>query len=455
MSLRFLGLAASCLVLAGCATVGPNYVGPRADASVPYANGGGTKTVTAQTAWWQNFGDATLNSLVETGLAQNLTVAQAVERITAARQTAAASGVTGLPTATAGASASAAGTSATSTVEFSHTTLLDAAWQIDLFGGLQRKRESALATIDAATEEANAARLTLIGDITLAYIEARGYQDRLYIARSTLESQRRTLSLTEEQQKAGTADGLDVAQAAGDASTTAATIPSLEISLAASVNRLGVLLGQQPSSLQGLFKGNAQIPRISADVSPGVPAELMRDRPDIRQAERQLAAATADIGVAEADLYPSLSLGGSLTAGGAANTWSLGPSLTLPIFNNGTLKANVRLEESNARQQYLGYRQTVLEAVEEVENALVGFSKQKQRRAELARSYTSYAKAVELSESLYQAGGSTLFEVLTAQRSLYTARDNLAQSSVALASQYIALCQALGGGWDSTSRPVR
>ncbi|RYG57572.1 MAG: hypothetical protein EON56_02235 [Alphaproteobacteria bacterium] len=157
------------------------------------------------------------------------------------------------------------------------------------------------------------------------------------------------------------------------------------------------------------------------------------------------------MGVAEADLYPSLTLTGNLAVS-TATSWSLGPSLSLPIFNRGALKATVRLEESDARTAYLTYRQTVLEAVEEIENALVGFSKQQTRRSELAKSYASYTEATDIADQLFRAGSSTLLNVLTAQRSLYSSRDSLAQSSVAVAIQYINLCKALGGGWDLSSR---
>lgn len=438
--------------LAGCTTLGPTYMAPDIDAAARYGSGlAGAKSITAQVQWWKAFNDPVLNRLVETGLGQNLTVAQAVERVVAARESAAATGLNTLPSGTTLAQGTASGTSASGDVQLESSATASLSWEIDLFGGLARQREAAKATLDASIEEANGARLSLIGEIARNYLQARGYQDRLHIARSTMEAQNRTLSVTEQQNAAGLTSTLDLAQLRGDVSTTAATIPTLEISLSESIHRLGVLLGQSPSSLNGLFSSSAQIPRLSGSVSPGVPADLMRDRPDIRQAERQLAAATADIGVAEADLYPSLTLSGSFSVA-SATSWSLGPSLSLPIFNRGQLKATVLIEESEARQAYLAYRQTVLEAVEEVENALVGLSKQQVRRSQLANSYTAYSEASELAEERYTAGETTLLTLLTAQRSLYSARDSLAQSTVDVGLQYIALSLALGGGWDMTSR---
>lgn len=440
------------VTLAGCTTLGPTYDAPTiASASTYGASSASTKTITAQVQWWRAFNDKTLDRLVEAGLAQNLTVAQAVERIVAARESAKSTGLNNLPSGSISGDALASGSSATSNVEYTRSAAASVSWEIDLFGGLSKQRESARATLEAAVEEANAARLSLIGDIATYYLQARGYQARVSIARSTLDAQNKTLDVTRQQNEAGVTSNLDLAQLQGEVATTAAGIPTLEISLSQSIHRLGVLLGQEPKSLQSLFRDGGQVPQVSASVSPGIPADLMRDRPDIRQAERKLAAATADIGVAEADLYPSLSLSGNLSAASIAN-WSIGPSLSLPIFNRGQLKQTVLVEESKARQAYLTYKETVLEAVEEVENALVGFSKQQVRRNQLSNSYTSYSKATQLANDRYSVGETALITLLTAQRSLYSARDSLAQSNVEVGTQYINLSLALGGGWDASQR---
>ncbi|WP_375449441.1 efflux transporter outer membrane subunit [uncultured Devosia sp.] len=437
--------------LAGCTTLGPAYQPPTISSAVTYgSNVRGAKTITAKVQWWRAFNDATLDRLVDTGLDQNLTVAQALERVVAARESAVSTGLNNVPSGAALAQGLASGATSGDT-DFSASASVSPGWEIDLFGGLAKQREAAQATLDAAIEEANGARLSLIGEIAQNYLQARGYQDRLYIARSTLESQNRTLSVTRQRNEAGLTSNLDLAQLQGEVSTTAATIPTLEIALGEAIHRLGVLLGQEPKSLRALFSDDSQVPRFKTSVSPGVPADLMRDRPDIRQAERQLAAATADIGVAEADLYPSLSLSGNLTVA-STTTWSIGPALSLPVFNRGQLKQTVLIEQSQARQSYLGYKQTVLEAVEEVENALVGLNRQQTRRNQLANSYASYSQATELSEERYAAGETTLITLLTAQRSLYSARDSLAQSTVEVGLQYIALSLALGGGWDPSLR---
>lgn len=438
--------------LAGCTTFGPAYTAPTISPAAQFgSSAAGAKSITAQVQWWSAFNDRTLNKLIETGLAQNLTVAQAVERVIAARESAVSAGLNNLPSGSTIAQSAASGGSASSEVQYSASANVSLSWELDLFGGLAKQREAARASLDAAIEESNGARLSLIGEIARNYVMARGYQDRLQIARSTVDGQNRTLSVTRQQNEVGLTSNLDLAQLQGDVSTTGASIPTLEIALSETIHRLGVLLGQEPRSLQGLFADGSQIPRLNAAVSPGIPADLMRDRPDIRQAERQLAAATANIGVAEADLYPSLSLAGNLSVA-SATSWSLGPSLSLPIFNRGQLKQTVLIEESKARESYLAYKQTVLEAVEEVENALVGLSKQQTRRNQLANSYTSYSQATELANERYAAGETTLLTLLTAQRSLYSARDSLAQSTVEVGLQYIALSLALGGGWDMSTR---
>lgn len=436
------------VALSGCTSMS-SYDKPEINPAARYGQqvGSSAKSVTASTQWWLAFNDSTLNKLISQGLAQNITVQQAVEAVTTARETAAASGISGLPTVDTSASSTKSGNSTSDDIDTTNEGSATLSWEVDLFGKLAGKRQAARASIEAATEAANAAKLELIAEIATDYIEARGYQTRLRAAKSTLKSENETLAVTRQQNEVGVASKMDLAQIEGEAASTAADIPSLEISLNESIHALSVLLGQEPKSLQSLFAKSAPVPTVNRKVSAGIPADLMRDRPDIRQAERELAEATADIGVAEADLYPALTLGGTLSVS-ASTSWTLGPSLSLPIFNRGELKANVRLEESNARTAYLSYRETVLEAVEEVENALVGYSKQRERYTKLVQSYQSYNKAATLAEDSYEAGEIDLLDVLTAQRSFYSARDTLAQNTVSLASEYIELCKALGGGWD-------
>jgi outer membrane protein, multidrug efflux system len=445
---RLASAGVTALMLAGCSSLGINYAQPEMRLSSSYVSGtaAGT-TVAADTAWWTAFGDKQLNAFIEAGLAQNLTVLQAIERVTAARATAAIAGVSYQPSVTGTASGSASGSTATDTIATSRSASVSASWELDLFGAGKRNREAQVANVQAAEEAVNGARLTLIGDIASAYVNIRTYQRRLALARASLETQTATAGVVRKQVEAGAATELALSQSVGQQESTAAGIPSLEAALQQSINALAVLLGQEPSEIQASFKKSGSIPRAAGSIGKGVPADLLRSRPDIRQAERELASAVADIGVKEADLYPSLTLSGALSVTANVNAWNLAPSLTLPIFNRDRLTANVDLAKSTARGQYLAYRETVLGAVRDVEDALVAYGREKSRRASLAASVAAYTKASQLSKQLYESGSATYSELLSAQAAQQSAEDALAQSDAQLALDYIGLAKALGGGW--------
>jgi outer membrane protein, multidrug efflux system len=450
---RLASAGVTALMLAGCSSLGINYAQPEMRLSSSYVSGtaAGT-TVAADTAWWTAFGDKQLNAFIEAGLAQNLTVLQAIERVTAARATAAIAGVSYQPSVTGTASGSASGSTATDTIATSRSASVSASWELDLFGAGKRNREAQVANVQAAEEAVNGARLTLIGDIASAYVNIRTYQRRLALARASLDTQTATTDVVRKQVAAGAATELALSQSIGQQQSTAAGIPSLEASLQQSINALAVLLGQQPADIQAAFRKSGSIPRAPGSIGKGVPADLLRSRPDVRQAERELASAVADIGVAEADLYPSLTLAGALTANGTTGSWNLGPTLTLPIFNRDRLTANVDLANSTARGSYLAYRAAVLGAVQDVEDALVAYSREKTRRAALAASVAAYTKAAELSKKLYEGGTATYSELLSAQAAQQSAESSLAQSDAQLALNYIGLAKAMGGGWQLASK---
>lgn len=437
------------ILLAGCSTLGLDYSQPQVNLSSSYAQPAGEgATVAPQTAWWTSLGDKTLNRLIEQGLAQNLTVAQAIEAVEAARATARINGVTYDPAVNASAASSTSGTfTSDSSAVTTRSASLDASWEIDFFGTAKRNREVQKANIESATESANAARLTLIGDIARTYVDIRSYQRRLGLAKASLQTQRQTTDMVQRKFEAGTSTALAVAQSEGQSQTTAASIPTLEVALQQSMNALAVLLGQQPAELAGALGNSGAIPRVRTAISSGVPADLLRNRPDIRQAERDLAAAVGKIGISEAELYPSLTLAGALSMSGSVGAWSLGPTLNIPVFNRDKLVANVDLAKSTAKSAYLAYRAAVLGAVQDVEDASIAYKRERTRRNALAEAVASYSKAVELSKSLYDAGSADYSEVLNAQGSLQAAQDSLAQSEATLAAAYITLAKALGGGW--------
>lgn len=445
---RFASAGATIVLLAGCSSLGLDYAKPELRLSAAYVGASPAgSTVTAETNWWTAFGDKQLNAYVAAGLAQNLTVLQAIERVTAARATARINGVSFQPTVNGSVSGSASGNGATDTITTSRSGSIDASWELDLFGAGKRTREAQAANLQAAEEAVNGARLTLIGDIASAYINIRTYQRRLALAKASLETQTATTDVVRKQVEAGAATELALSQSVGQQQSTAAGIPSLEAALQQSINALAVLLGQEPSEIQATFRKAGSIPRAAGSIGKGVPADLLRSRPDIRQAERELASAVADIGVKEAGLYPSLTLSGALSVTGSVGAWSLAPSLTLPIFNRDRLTANVDLAKSTARGQYLAYRETVLGAVRDVEDALVAYGREKSRRASLAASVAAYSMAAQLSKQLYEGGTATYSELLNAQAAQQSAENALAQSDAQLALDYIGLAKALGGGW--------
>lgn len=452
------------LLLSGC-VVGPEHSPPEIALPAKYAEGSRTSNGDVSTvAWWTAFSDSRLNAYVDQGLAQNLNILQALERINQAQAGVVQAGAGALPSLDFGAQAERSGTediggplspsstSAQTTVAGS----LDASWFLDLFGLYKRSKQSALAQLDAAYASVDVARLTLLSQLVSAYIDVRYYQERIALARQNLSSRRETLDLTRLQLEAGAASRLDVVQSEGLVNSTLAELPNLETQFRRAAHRVATLLGVPASSLLPELQRGARQPVARFKVSAGVPADLIRNRPDIRAAERQLAAAVAEIGVAEAQLYPAISLGGSIRpsytriAGGSESgilSWSFGPGLSLPIFDGGALKANLSSAESSARESYLAWKETVLGAVEEVENALAAVARDARTVDALRNTVRSYEEALDLATASYRDGASSLLDVLDAQRQVSTAQANLAQAVQQMAQDFVALNVAVGGGY--------
>lgn len=447
------------LLLSGC-VVGPDHKTPEIQLPGKFAEAGKTSNGDISTvAWWNAFNDSRLNGYVSTGLAQNLTVMQAIERINQAEAQVISAGAGSLPSLT------AQGQHTTSQTKGSYRDVpvtnassgsLSVSWLLDLFGRYQRSKESANASLDAAYSTVDVQRLTLISAVTAAYIDVRYYQERLAIARQNLSSRRETLDLTKLQLEAGAASRLDVVQSEGLVNSTLSQIPGLETSFRKAAHRIATLLGMPASSLITELQKGARQPVARAIPPSGIPADLIRNRPDIRVAERNLAAAVAKIGVAEAQLYPSIELGGAITPSynfvsgggrGSANGWSFGPSIVLPILDGGSIRANIDLANSQARRQYLVWKSTVLNAVEEVENALAAVNRDQRTVAALRKTVASYQEALQLSTASYRDGASSLLDVLDAQRSVSDAQANLATAIQQTAQDYVSLNVALGGGY--------
>jgi NodT family efflux transporter outer membrane factor (OMF) lipoprotein len=335
---------------------------------------------------------------------------------------------------------------------------LDAAWELDVFGGVRRNVEAAEANIQAAIEDRRDVLITLISEVALNYLDLRGFQRQIAIAKENLEAQQRTADLTRRRRAAGFASRLDVANAEAQVATTLSTIPLFESSARQAIFNLSLLVGREPGALLAELSTSAAIPPIPPEVPVGLPSELLRRRPDIRRAEAQLHIATANIGVATADLFPKFSLTGSLTLQGnnlAALTnwgnrvWSVGPNVTWPLFDAGRIRWNIRVQGAIQEQSLLAYQSAVLTALRDVEVALVAYVQEQQHRQALADAVTSNREAVDVATLLYTQGQTDFLNVLSAQRSLFAAEDALVQSDRALATDVVAIYKALGGGWEN------
>ena len=458
------------VLLTGC-VVGPDYRTPILPMPANWSGEKPTKSVQpAQLSqWWQRLRDPQLNTLIEEAVAGNLDVATAKAKIREARASYRQSAGTLLPSVDGSGSVtrnkSAETTSGTNSIYSEYQAGFDASWELDLFGANRRGVEAARYGVDAAQEELRSTLLTLVGDVASYYTQARGYQARIALARRSAVSQRQTAELTRTMALAGSATAADVAKAMGQAASTEAAVPTLEASYAEAVHRLAVLTGRPPAALSERLKRSKPIPSPRLPMPTGIPADILLSRPDVRMAERQYAQYTAKVGQAEAARYPSVSLTGNISTAAlnlgdlgknSSIGWSFGPSLSVPLFNAGQLQAAADVARAQRDQYFIAYRSSVLTALEDVENALVLMAQERIRIGKLAASAKSYGEAASLEGTLYKAGETSLLDVLDAQRSLYSAEDSLLQSRVLLATNYIALNKALGGGWDGivdSSRP--
>ena len=334
----------------------------------------------------------------------------------------------------------------------------DASWELDLWGRVRRSVENADATLQASREDRRSTLLSTIAEVARDYMQLRGAQETLRITRTNLKSAEESAFLTGERARGGLGTDLDVANARAQVESTAAAIPQLEQQEAQGINAIGLLLGQPPATLQAELGGANPpgIPHIPPRVPVGIPSELARRRPDIRQAEAQLHAATAEIGVAKADFYPKLTLSGSAALqatqlknlGLPAQTYSLGPSLTIPIFEGGRLRRTVDLRTAQQQEAAVNFQKTVLQAFTDVDNALVAYAAEQRRQARLTEQVVQSRQALDLAQKRYRQGVSDFLEVLTAQRTVLQAEQGLADSTATVSSNLVALYKALGGGWE-------
>jgi multidrug efflux system outer membrane protein len=477
-------------IFSGC-VVGPNYRQPKfpIESQWSEAHAHGSTTTAAGEAgldeWWLAFRDPELTSLEERAIKANLDLQLADARIHEARATTKIQAAPLWPELDATGSfartlqsqnafqASGGALPAGFSVSNQPTNLyqpgFDASWEIDVFGGTRRSVESAQASLEASIYDRDDILLTLLGEVASDYIDLRSNQEQLEVTENNLAAQTSTLKLTRDRYEGGLASDLDVAQQEAQVASTASQIPTLEISYRQSIHGLGILLGQQPDALLEELSSPAPIPVASAELPIGLPSDLLRRRPDIRRDEKKLAATVAYIGVARADLFPKFSLTGAtqLQSIGVGNLfsagslyWTFGPTVTWPIFQGGKIMANIDKANAQRDEALITYEQTILNALEEVENEIVAYTREGARYQHLLAAVSASQRALDLSTELYLGGLKNFLDVLDAQRSLLSSENDLVASQAAVSKDLVALDKALGGGWqrfpyDPQRLPIR
>lgn len=474
---RTISLLLATALVSGCA-VGPDYRPKSApELGVPDA-----WSVTAApsaedlTRWWRKFDDPVLGQLVEQAAAANLDVAQAVARVRQAREALVVSQAALLPTVSGSGgfsrTESLRGGGATVTLPDGSVTTtggggrsnfslgLDASYQVDLFGGNRRGVEASRAQYQASGFDYANVLLSVESEVARNYVLARAYQAQLENARASLAIQDDNLEIARFRVQAGLVSSVDVEQARASRAQTAASIPQIEQQYNAAVSRIGVLTGQAPGTLKPLLATAKPIPRGPESVGVDIPANVLRQRPDVRSAERNLAAAVAQIGVAKAQLFPALNISGSIDSSAAGLggllgtiTGSLFAGLTQAIFNGGRLNAQVRSNRAAADGALAAYKSSVLGALEDIENAIVALQAARERERQFAIAYDAANASAILARSQYRSGLTDFTTLNTQEAALISARNGLVQARSDKATALIALYGALGGGWDAKVTP--
>ncbi|MDX2313624.1 MAG: efflux transporter outer membrane subunit [Gammaproteobacteria bacterium] len=465
------------LLVGGCTKVGPDFVKPDAPIAEQWTETGELQLIPTENDhedWWEAFKDPVLNKLVNEAYNQNLTLQIAGLRIVEARAQlglAAGSAWPQQQQATLGATYSkpsdnTAG-SAFLTDTWNYNTGLQIGWEIDFWGKFRRGIESADAALLASIADYDTVLVSLTADVANTYVIIRTFQERLAIARENVKIQERSLNIADVRFRNGATTELDVQQAKTLLFNTQASIPALEAGLRQSENALSILLGMPPGKIQQMLGQDGKIPAPPTEVAIGIPADLLRRRPDVRGAELQAAAQSALIGVAKADFYPSVALLGSIglsateasntTASGKSGigewftsnslTYMGGPSVTWNIFNYGQISNNVRTQDARLQQLLVNYQNVVLQAAQEVEDSTVGFVRTQEQERYLSQSVISALRSVDLAVIQYRDGAVDYTRVLNSQQSLITQQDQATVTRGQIAQNLVGMYRALGGGW--------
>ncbi len=501
---------ASLLVLAGC-TVGPNFKPYHAPVGANWNDPSArkisfnpvTEASNPDPAWWNSFNDPVLTELIHQAIAGNLDLQQALLRVVEARENVVSARAAGLPTLSGTASynreqlglrgilesrglgnpssllagqsgllggqSAATGQGLDSAINSAEQPIdlfqygLNASWELDLFGRVRRSVEQARANTEAQAEAANDSLVMLESQVGQAYVQLRGAQALYATQGENIRAATSSFTLTRQRQVGGLATELDVDQAQTQLYNYQRQLPAYATQIQQAENQLSVLTGQAPGALDALLSPPAPLPRTPDVVGIGIPSTLARRRPDIREAEANLHAATANIGIAVASFYPDISLTGSLgiravdasyLTSWASRFYSVGPSASLPIFQGGRLTSSLRLARAQQKAAVLSYRSTVLNGLREVENALASYRNDREARDRLIQTVKSGELSFTLSQNSYQHGLSDFLTVLNAEQTLTSARQSLDQTEMSLAEDVVTLYTALGGGWQQSVTPV-
>ncbi len=465
------------LALAGCVT-GPDYARPDTAAPEAFVNPADARVLAeaVEADWWRTFDDPLLVSLVELAARENWDIAAAQARLREARALRQVAAGAFLPQVDLNAAwqrrrqSTEDPTFPDPVLGFSfvdaQTELyqvgFDAGWELDLFGRTRRQVEAAEARLAAVEAQRDDLLTTVAAEVARNYMELRGAQTRLALAERNLGLQRETRALVVDLVDTGLAPPLDAARARAQVAATEATLPPLRATLRAAAFRIAVLTGQPPAALLDELEAARPLPAMPPAVPIDLPYALITRRPDLRAAERDLAAASAEVGVATADFYPRLTIMGRAGTAGAdlrdlfdasARTWAIGPSLVWPVFQGGRLRANLSAAEARFERAYARYRQAVLGVLEEVEGALVALAEERRAAQSLADAAAASREAVDQARARYESGLSRFLAVLDAQRTLTDIEDQLAARQTAARTSLVRLYKALGGGWHALGEP--
>jgi multidrug efflux system outer membrane protein len=471
-------LAGLALLLGACKAVGPDYAAPKPSVPASFAEAQGrtpgpvSAAPFVDEAWWKNFEDSALDDLVAQALKSAPDLAEAQARVREARALQGIAGAGRYPIADAtseytrnlGSDNVPTGVPPGGLGPGIHSNLwqagFDASWEIDIFGGIRRNIEAADANYQAVAEDRADVTLTLLAEVARDYIELRGAQRRIEVAQKNLAIERDLRALTQSLLAAGLAPQQDWLRAEAQVRDIEAAIPEFETDERAAGYRIAALIGRPFAEVSTELSVARPIPQSASEAPVGLPSDLLKRRPDVRAAERRIAAANARIGVAQADLYPHFSLTGlagleslyfSSFGNGSSGYYQIGPGVTWRIFDAGRIRFEVQAESARTAAATAAYERTVLDAFRDVETALVSYANIKVRRNELAAESAADAQATDIAKLLYKRGVESFLPVLDAERSLYAADDALAVSERDSAIALIALYKSLGGGWPSAS----